>query len=519
MKPNILLIVTDEHPTRRVSCYGSEEVHTPNLDRLAAEGVRFERAYTCSPTCTPARAGMMTGIYPQNTGAWANNLPLGQGVRTLGHHFRAAGYRTAYIGKWHLDGLDYFGTGVCPEEFEDEYWFDGKRYLDFLGPERIAQWRSHKLDSAATLKAHGVDRDWTWGGQITNRALAFLESGPNDDRPWLLIVSYDEPHGPWTCPPEFLARHEGKEYPLPETFGQFPRGPKAGQVSSPARTEGMAGPGEQACSAPPAWLLREIPEDYIRRVTRLTAACSEFVDDEIGRVMQAAGSVRDTVTVYTTDHGNQLGAHSLMFKGPYMYEESCRIPMLIGGPGIRAGHVEKAVVSNIDLPPTLLDLAGLEPPPVFDGASLHPLIAAERRAGTHPDRAIIAFNRFELDHDKNGGLYPMRAIVRGPHKLVVCLLGQDELYDLEKDPGETHNRIDDPGYAGIRDRLHAELVEWMYVHRDAFRTPLWETRPWSSARRFTDDPAHKMRTTPWNGLDGKAKGYDSGTEIVYDGKP
>lgn len=496
MKTNILLVLTDEHPTRRVSCYGTDEVCTPNLDRLATGGVRFDRAYTCSPTCTPARAGMMTGIYPQNTGAWSNNLPLGQGVRTLGHHFRAAGYRTAYIGKWHLDGLDYFGTGVCPEEFEDEYWFDGKRYLDFLGSERIAQWRSHKLDTVETLEAHGVDRDWTWAGQITNRARRFLESTRDDDRPWLLIVSYDEPHGPWTCPPEFLARHESKDYPLPATFGQFPAGR-------------------------PPWLLREIPEDYIRRVTRLTAACAEFVDDEIGRVVRTAGSRGPTHIVCTTDHGNQLGAHSLMFKGPYMYEESCRIPLIMSGPGIQAGRVEKTVVSNIDLAPTFLELAGLTPPPVFDGNSLAPLIAAEpaAAAGVHPDRAVIAFNRFELDHDKNGGLYPMRAIVRGHHKLVVALLGEDELYDLEKDPGETRNVLHDPAYAGIRDRLHAELVEWLYVHRDAFRTPLWETRPWSQARRFAAEPASKMRTTPWNGLDGRAKGYDSGVPIVYDGQP
>ena len=495
-RPNILLILTDEHPTRRVSCYGSDEVHTPYLDRIAADGVRFDRAYTCSPTCTPARAGMMTGMYPQNTGAWANNLPLGQGVRTLGHYFRNAGYRTAYIGKWHLDGLDYFGTGVCPEEFEDKYWFDGKRYLDFLGPERIAQWRSHKLDTVETLKAHGVDRDWTWAGQITNRAEAFLRNAQDDDRPWLLIVSYDEPHGPWTCPPEFLVRHEDKDYPLPETFGRFP-------------------------ADRPPWLLREIPEDYIRRVTRLTAACTEFVDDEIGRVMRATDTHGPTHAVYTTDHGNQLGAHSLMFKGPYMYEESCRIPMMMRGPGIKAGQTESTVVSNIDLAPTLLQLAGLNPPPVFDGDSLLPLIRAgeNHECTAHPDRAIIAFNRFEVDHDKNGGLYPMRCIVRGPHKLVVSLLATDELYDLEKDPGETRNVIAEPAYAGIRDRLHDELVEWMYVHRDSFRTPLWETRPWSRARRFADEPASKMRTTPWNGLDGKAKGYDTGTEIAYDHAP
>src|SRR3990172_5931774 len=108
-RPNILIVMTDEQPVQTVSSYGCDWVKTPHLDELAEDGTRFTRAYTSSPVCTPARAGLLTGIYSHNAGAWGNHLALGQDMKTIGHHFRSQGYRTVYIGKWHLDGLDYFG--------------------------------------------------------------------------------------------------------------------------------------------------------------------------------------------------------------------------------------------------------------------------------------------------------------------------------------------------------------------------------------------------------------------------
>ena len=121
VQPNLLVIITDEQSAHTVSAYGEDLVDTPNLDRLADNGTRFSRAYTSSPVCTPARAGLFSGIYPHNTGAWSNHLAIGQDIKTIGHHYQSQGYRTVYIGKWHLDGLDYFGTGVCPDEFEKKY--------------------------------------------------------------------------------------------------------------------------------------------------------------------------------------------------------------------------------------------------------------------------------------------------------------------------------------------------------------------------------------------------------------
>ena len=121
-RPNFVLIMTDTQGTNVIGTYGHSELDTPNIDNLAKNGVKFTRAYTTCPVCTPARAGIFTGIYPHTAGAWTNNLPLGDNIKTMGQRFRDNGYRTAYIGKWHLDGHDYFGTGICPDGWDADYW-------------------------------------------------------------------------------------------------------------------------------------------------------------------------------------------------------------------------------------------------------------------------------------------------------------------------------------------------------------------------------------------------------------
>ena len=140
-RPNFLLVLTDTQPTAFLGCYGTVGVQTPCLDALAAQGVRFEHAYTTSPLCTPARAGLFTGMMPSMAGAYTNAQPLGDTVLTMGQRFSAAGYRCGYIGKWHLDGYDYFGTGECPPGWEDVFWYDGRRYLTELSPEQVTLWR------------------------------------------------------------------------------------------------------------------------------------------------------------------------------------------------------------------------------------------------------------------------------------------------------------------------------------------------------------------------------------------
>lgn len=132
---NVIFIMTDTQRTDMLGCYGNKDMLTPHIDRLAETGVRYDRAYTCSPVCGPARSALFTGTYPHSNSSWGNSMPLGDNVKTVGQRMTDNGYHTAYIGKWHLDGGDYFGLGDCPEGWDPEYWYDMRNYLYELTPE------------------------------------------------------------------------------------------------------------------------------------------------------------------------------------------------------------------------------------------------------------------------------------------------------------------------------------------------------------------------------------------------
>lgn len=489
-RPNFVFIVTDTQGANVVGAYGHPEVRTPNIDRLAGQGVRFDQAFTTAPVCTPARAGIFTGIYAHAAGAWANNLPLGANVHTMGQRFRDAGYRTAYIGKWHLDGYDYFGTGECPDGWDPRYWYDGRNYLEDLGEPERRLWRGG-LRSAAALRAHGITAEWTWAGRNSDRAIRFLEEAAArtgdgaDDAPFLLVVSYDEPHEPFTCPPEYVERFAGYRHPLGPAAHDDLRDKPAHHREWAASTRDAGGDG-----------FYENP---------LYFGCNSFVDAEIGRVLAAVDrhAPGDTYVIYTSDHGDMLGAHGITFKGPAMYDEIVRIPLIVRPPGGRgAGVIEDTPVSHIDLLPTMLALAGLDIPPALDGRDLAPLLAApkpaaqreapaailrgaQEEAGRGEDRGVvIEFQRFAVNHDSWGGLQPIRCLVDADYKLVLNLLDTDELYDRRNDPAELTNLIGDPAHAAARDRLHDRLLDWMGERSDPFRGPAWERRPWRAARRL-----------------------------------
>jgi uncharacterized sulfatase len=205
--------------------------------------------------------------------------------------------------------------------------------------------------------------------------------------------------------------------------------------------------------------------------------CNSFADYEIGRV---AGAVEryagDAMIIYTSDHGDMLRSHGLWSKGPCAYDEITRIPLIIAGGGVPAGAVDASPVSHINLTPTILDLMGAAMPPVLEGKSLVPEIADPSvRVNDH---VFIEFGRYEVDHDGFGGFQPMRAAFDGRHKLTVNLLSSDELYDIEADPGEMRNLIDEAGCRNVRDRLHDVLLNHMNETRDPFRGYYWERRPW-----------------------------------------
>jgi len=485
---SVVLIMTDTQGVNVVGCYGRPELRTPCIDRLASQGARFDRAYTACPVCGPARAAIFTGTYPHTNSSWGNDMPLGANVKTVGQRLQDAGRRTAYVGKWHLSGTDYFDDGICPPGWDPDYWYDGRCYLEDLTPEERLRWRQ-ELDNAAGIRKYGMTEEFTWAHRCSDRAVDFLAK--HHDEPFLLVVSYDEPHGPFTCPPPYCDMFQDFEYELP------------GNVEDP-----LAGKPEHQKE----WVAASTRPTGLRTLKRsMYFGCNSFVDYEVGRVVTAVDRYApDALVIYTSDHGTPLWSHGLNSKGPAMYEETTRIPFIVRWPGrTPEGSVCPHPVSHVDLTATVMDAAGIEPPPFIEGKSMLPTF---RDPACRPnDEIFIEFNRYEIDHDGWGGFQPIRCGFDGRFKLVINLHSSDELYDLESDPQEMANLIDSAEHAVVRDRLHDRVLAWMNRTRDPFRGPVWERRPWRS------NPAQRWggptRPRPDDGYEPRVLLYETGLPV------
>lgn len=444
--------MTDTQGHDMVGCYGNPDVKTPHLDELASEGRRYNHAYTCQPVCGPARSALFTGQFPHGNAGWTNSTALGANIKTLGQRLSDNDKRTAYIGKWHLDGGDYFGLGMCPEGWDPDYWYDMKNYLDELSPEERRLSRNE-----SSMTEQDFDDDFCFAHRCSDRALDFL--GNHSDEDFFLTVSYDEPHHPFICPSRFREMHEGYVLPEKENY-------RDSLKNKPDYQKAWAGP-----------RLNEDRSDY--RVEALNyLACNSFVDFEIGRVLNAVKEYApDALVIYTSDHGDFMGSHRLIGKGPAFYEEICHIPFLVKWPGhITADTVSDSPMSHINLLPTVMEYMDLPIPVLMDGKSA---LAEFRDPSVQTDDVIFTeFGRYEVDHDGFGGFQPMRCCTDGRFKLSINLMSGDELYDLENDAGEMTNLIHAPEYAGIRDSLHNRILNWMNKTRDPFRGYYWEQRPW-----------------------------------------
>ncbi len=451
-KRRIVFIITDTQRWDMVGCYGNPDMKTPNIDRLASEGIRFSRAYTCQPVCGPARSALFTGTFPHSNGSWANSMAMGDNVKTVGQRLRDNGVRTAYVGKWHLDGGDYFGTGRCPDGWDPDYWYDMRRYLEELTPEERI--KSRKTE---TMEKEDIPADFTYAHRCSDRAVRYLEEHRDDD--FLLCVSYDEPHGPYLCPREYWKMYESYEFPKSRNIYDE-------LENKPAHQLAWASGGQHE------------DKDALKITRPFFFGCNSFVDSEIGRVLDAVDRhAPDALVIYTSDHGDFLHSHSLSGKGPSTYDEIARIPFVVRWPGhVHAGTVYDRPVSHIDVAPTMLEYMGLPIPSLLEGGSM--LETFEDPTRRCRDEAFMEFTRYEIDHDDFGGFQPLRAVYDGRYKLTINLMTSDELYDLHEDPEEMINLITSDDHASIRDSLHDKILAWMNDTRDPFRGYYWERRPW-----------------------------------------
>ena len=449
----VIFIMTDSQRYDMVNANVPTGLKTPCLDRLASQGMRFTRAYTTQPVCQPARCALFTGMYPHSCNSWTNSSALSADVHTIGQRLRDHGVHTAYIGKWHLDGGDYFGLGHCPDGWDPAYWYDMRNYLDELTPEeRVISRRT------STMETTDIAPSFTYASRCSDRAVRFLQEHGQEEN-FLLCVSYYEPHGPYLCPREYWEQYRDFEFP---------------------RSRNVEDTLEEKPDYQKVWAGGKEEKD--RREVRIKApyyfGCNSFVDAQIGRVLDAVDTYagEDAVVIYTSDHGDFLESHCLSGKGPAAYDEITRIPLFIKGPGIAAGSVSGAPVSHINLAPAVFDLFGIPQPPVFPGVSLLPQARGEQERVN--EYCFLEFGRYEVDHDGFGGFQPMRAVFDGRYKLSLNLLSQDEFYDLQEDPLEMVNRIDDPACYERICRLHDAILDNMNRTRDPFRGYYWRRRPW-----------------------------------------
>ncbi|MEM1298102.1 MAG: sulfatase-like hydrolase/transferase [Pseudomonadota bacterium] len=487
--PNFLLISADQ---QRGDCLGVEgrAINTPHLDRLAGQGTRFGAAITPCVVCQPARASILTGQLPRTHGVHDNGIDLNPetGAKGFAGALAAAGYRTGFFGKAHFSTYHTFAPTGSPECLRSSANFGPDWYGPYMGFEHVEmmlvghnwfppekppagqhyeRWFHADGQGDAKIKAYwenagdtkGAAQTWhsklpmewhnsTW---TADRAIDWLNA--RDDDPFCAWISFPDPHHPFDCPEPWSRLHDPAEVDLPRhrkrTFEGRPWWHEQVLTAEPE------GPKENAETRKAYSRIAEQTDEQLREIIANTYGQIALIDHEVGRILDAletAGLAENTVVIYISDHGDWLGDHGLVLKGPMHYEGLLRVPMLLRGPGVRAGAVTDQPVSTLDLGPTMLEMAGAEALQTQHGRSLVPLLEGD---GTRD----FALNEWELLPTRTGVALSLRTVRTRTHKMTFDMTsGAGELYDLVNDPDELVNLFDAPEAASIRAELEAMLA-------------------------------------------------------------
>ncbi len=466
-RPNILYIMTDDHAAHAMSCYGSKVNKTPNMDRIADQGVRFEHFFVTNSICTPARACVLTGKYSHINGVPVFNRFDGS-QPTFPKYLQQAGYYTGIIGKWHL--------GSDPTGFDHWEILPGQgRYFDPI---------FYDANRARTIPGYVTD-------VITDLAIEVLEKRPKD-KPFMLMVHHKAPHRSWEPDEKHGAMFAGKQIPEPPTLrddyatrtdaikenrqrvfddmtnrdlklkppeGLNERELRQWLSSKPTKVEIEIDGRKKVLEGEElnAWKYQRYMQDYL--------ACVQSVDTNVGRLLDwldANGLADNTLVIYTSDQGFYLGDKG-MYDKRFMYEQSLRTPFVARWPGvIRPGSVETAMTLNIDIAPTFLEIAGISVPSDIQGRSFLPLLQGQAPA----DWRTSIYYRYYHDpgHHNTARHYGVRTKT---HKLIYFWKkDQWELYDLVNDPDELNNLYGRPEYNELTEQLKAELYRLKKEFKD-----------------------------------------------------
>jgi choline-sulfatase len=426
--PNILLVVADQMTPFLLQACGHAGARTRHLAALGERGVSFTAAYTPSPICVPARAGLMTGQQVSRLGCYDNGDPFPSYVPTFAHYLTNAGYDVVLSGKMHFIGADQLHgfrrrltTDVYPAGFLWSYPLP-------------AEGEAPAFDFVRQYQAQNIGADWSTELQYDEethfRAIEYLRQAPRD-RPFALTVSYTNPHPPYRVPAAYWELYREAEMPLP----RYPADLEAHYSDFDRALIRWHGLDRKSIRAP----------EHLLAMRRGFAALSHYIDDKLGEllaVVEERGLAGDTVVVFTSDHGDMLGEKGLIQKRSF-YEWSARIPLFIARPGGTAATVDTPV-SLLDLAPTLLALAGVEPAGPLDGRSLLPALEGQLL----DDRPVVA------EYHGEGIMRPCVMVRHGDWKYIYVHRSPPQLFNLASDPGEWRNRAGDPAAAEVERALH-----------------------------------------------------------------
>jgi arylsulfatase A-like enzyme len=453
--PNILFIMSDDHASHAISAYGSRINRTPQIDRIAREGMRFDNCFATNSICTPSRGAILTGQYSHKNGVYTLADPIDPKKIHLGHLLREAGYQTAMVGKWHLHSE--------PQGFDHWNILPGQgAYYDpvFLTPQGKTRHDGYCTDL------------------IGDFSLDFLKNRDRN-KPFFLMSHHKAPHRAWQPAPKYKDWLKDETIPEPDNlYEDISRRSHAAQRATlrvgddntltdlkVPRPEGLTGKDLRK------WAYQLYIKDYLR--------CVRSVDDNVGRMLDyldAEGLRDNTIVVYTADQGFFLGDHG-WFDKRFMYEEALRMPFLIRYPkSIKAGSVNRDIVLNIDFAPTFLDMAGQKAPASMQGRTFSTQLAGRTPSGWRQSM----YYRYWMHLGGGHTVTAHYGVRTHKHKLIYYYgqaLGRTgavdkptppewEMFDLEKDPREMENIYDEPAYAKVRDQLKTEMYRLKNQYED-----------------------------------------------------
>lgn len=442
--PNVIVFFTDQQRWDTTGVHGNPLDLTPNFDRMAQRGTYVFYTFTCQPVCAPARASLQTGLYATETGVFRNGVPLPAETRTLAHFFRDAGYHTAYIGKWHLADRD---PVPADQQGGYEYWL-GSNVLEFTSePYNTVTYDGQ--GNRVKLPGYRVDA-------LTDAAIRYIEA--HQDRPFYLFLSFLEPHhqnhiDDYVAPDGYRERYTGRWVP-PDLAA-------------------LGGSVHQHLGG------------YYGIVKRL--------DEAFGRLLDALKSldlVEDTIVLFTSDHGSHFKTRNAEYKRS-CHESAIRVPTALQGPGFESGGQLRQLVSLVDLPPTLLDAAGLPIPGEMQGRSILPLVRGD--AAGWPEEVFVQISESQVGRAVRTHRWKYSVVApdkHGWHDAASDRYVEEYLYDLEADPYELSNLVGFESHQQVAAMMRERLIRRMVQAGEA--EPVIELAPThpSGQRRVTSREAH-----------------------------